>query len=281
MRTLSEIRRSLAGRAWKVLTRYPVPPAPPPSDQHKAPLPRSELAFHSPGQAELRGRWPMSPILQSTDTGWARVLRRLYDSPLSFPACISPDGGLLLYALVRNIRPRRIIETGTYIGVSTIWMAAALREIGQGGVLDTFDGFLPIRPGVYREAELVRGRRESVEDALREAGLASCVRLHKGRSSFEIAAMQPQLQSEGGVQLAYIDGDHEYAGVCHDLWAIEPVLQTGGFVIFHDVFPEFCGWDGPRQLLDNINRVARGRYAMCDVALGPVNYGLTILRRVG
>ena len=39
-----------------------------------------------------------------------------------------PEVGALLNLLVRELRPRRILELGTFTGYSTIWMAAALTE---------------------------------------------------------------------------------------------------------------------------------------------------------
>lgn len=58
-------------------------------------------------------------------TPWIDTLREVYAHPLAFPASISPEVGLLLYSLVRNIRPMTVVETGTFIAVSTIWIAAA------------------------------------------------------------------------------------------------------------------------------------------------------------
>ena len=57
--------------------------------------------------------------------------------------------------------------------------------------------------------------------------------------------------------------------------------MSGGYVVLHDVFPEFSGWSGPRDVVNNRGRRAAGIYQGCDLCLAPVNYGMTVLRRVG
>ena len=52
------------------------------------------------------------------------------------------------------------------------------------------------------------------------------------------------LRAAGGVQSAFLDGDHSKGGLA-DLQAVEPVLQVGSFVVLHDTFPEVCSWHGP------------------------------------
>jgi predicted O-methyltransferase YrrM len=38
----------------------------------------------------------------------------------------------------------------------------------------------------------------------------------------------------GPIDVAFIDGDHSYAGVVQDVQLVRPVLRPGGIVIFHD-----------------------------------------------
>jgi predicted O-methyltransferase YrrM len=196
---------------------------------------------------------------------------------MSFPYSLSPEAGLLLHALARNTRPRTVIETGTYIGISTIWLAAGL---GADAMLHAFDRFLPIRRDQWHDDEQLTGRVEAVAASIERAGLAGRVRLHRGDSSFEVRRMHEPLRA-GGVQLAFIDGDHSIDGAWLDLLAIEPVLSTGGYVVLHDVFPEHSGYDGPRHVVDHLRERAAGRYETCDLCLAPVNHGLTVMRRVG
>jgi predicted O-methyltransferase YrrM len=50
---------------------------------------------------------------------------------------ISADAGKLLYALARVIRPTTVIEFGTSYGISTMYLAAAVRDNGAGQVVST------------------------------------------------------------------------------------------------------------------------------------------------
>src|SRR3984893_8445440 len=49
---------------------------------------------------------------------------------------VSPASGRLLRVLVAAVAPKRILEIGTAIGFSTLWMASALPP---GGRIDTID----------------------------------------------------------------------------------------------------------------------------------------------
>jgi predicted O-methyltransferase YrrM len=48
-----------------------------------------------------------------------------------------PPGGRLLYTLIRASRPATVVEFGTSFGISTIYLAAAVRDNGTGRVVRT------------------------------------------------------------------------------------------------------------------------------------------------
>ena len=50
---------------------------------------------------------------------------------------VSPEGGRLLYALIRASRPSTVVEFGASFGISTIHLAAAVRDNGTGRVIST------------------------------------------------------------------------------------------------------------------------------------------------
>ncbi|MEX2219161.1 MAG: class I SAM-dependent methyltransferase [Phycisphaerales bacterium] len=248
-------------------------------------------------------RWDF-PAFLDRSVPWVGVLRDLYEWPASFPASFSPEAGLLLHSLVRNIRPRTVVEVGSFLGVSTIWMAAAMeaseKEPGQApvapgqprGIIHAFDDFGPMAKGPWREVELPESRLPIIRESLRRAGLEHRVVLHPGNSPVEIEQCQEALRGPGpahpgpghtgGVDFALIDGDHSIKGVLADLWAVEPVLNTGGYVLLHDTFPEQCGdHEGPRHAIDHIRGVAQGLYEVCELYTVPLNYGMALLRRVG
>lgn len=50
---------------------------------------------------------------------------------------ISPTSGLLLYSMVRAVRPATVIEFGMSYGISTLHLAAAARDNGSGHIFTT------------------------------------------------------------------------------------------------------------------------------------------------
>jgi len=278
-----------------------IPPA------NRSALPRQALRFF-PRLTDFEKHpraWTFPPFLDASPVPWVRALRELYAHPISFPSSMSPEAGLLLHALIRNIRPRTLVEVGTFVGVSTIWMAAAIEESaadpgrapvipGQAdGVIHCFDVFAPVPKAEWRDAELTEDRLEFVRSWLVRAGLGHRAVLHRGDSAAQLKACREVLRGPapdpvhperhtGGVDFALIDGDHTIKGAVRDLEAVEPVLNPGGYVLLHDTFPEECGDHlGPRHIVDHIGTVARGTYQVCELYTAPLNYGMALLRRLG
>jgi predicted O-methyltransferase YrrM len=50
---------------------------------------------------------------------------------------VSAEGGNLLYSLTRAARPQTVVEFGTSHGISTLYLAAAVRDNGVGRVVST------------------------------------------------------------------------------------------------------------------------------------------------
>jgi predicted O-methyltransferase YrrM len=224
--------------------------------------------------------WVIPQDLRDNTAAWARALVSLYEDHASWPSSIVPEGGMLLHALVRNIQPRVIVETGTCLGASTIWMASALRASG-GVALHTYDLYRPPPDARLASSPLFHDRRRAVEARIATAGFADLVHIHEGDSVQQLMASRDTLRSLGGVQFAFIDGDHSPKGALADLQALEPVLQIGGYVMLHDTFPEVCNHVGPRWLLDNLAACSSAKYQLCDLYTAQTNYGLAIMRRIG
>lgn len=263
-------------------TDYPHVPPSPEVPRQKAAQPRKELGFYPQMHfTQHPTKWEFPSYLDNPNCRWLQALKSMYAMPISFPASLSPEAGLMLHALIRNIRPKLVIETGTFVGISTMWIAAALMENGDGGEIHTFDDMGPIHKGPWRTVDMLTGRLEFVAGRLAGAGLGKYVVMHPGNSSFEIRAAHEEFRAAGGVQFAFLDADHGVLGSWQDFWATEPILNSGGFVMLHDTFPEYCGWPGARDVLDNLNTKAVGLYEKVDMYLSPMNYGLGLIRRIG
>lgn len=115
--------------------------------------------------------------------------------------------GRLLHVLVRATGARRVVEVGTAIGYSALWMATALPE---DGLLVTID------PD--------RARTDRARGFWEKAGVSERVRVVNG-PALEVL---PSLAGEAPFDLAFIDAlKREYQGY---LDAMLPLLRSGGTV---------------------------------------------------
>lgn len=237
--------------------------------------------------------WTIPADLAARTEAWARTLVGIYSDRSCWPGSIAPEAGMLLHMLVLNIRPRTIVETGTFMGVSSIWLASALRlanasvrgsdGAGATAALDApafhaFDLFGINLADAAGSAEYSRERLAQVRGRFEAAGVADLIQIHPGDSAAQIRASGALL--ERGVEFAYIDGDHSEKGVTADLHAVEPFLPVGGYVVLHDTFPEVCSQPGPRWLIDNLASVSKFKYQVCELYTAQTNYGLAVLRRI-
>lgn len=99
---------------------------------------------------------------------------------------VSRDTGTLLYMLVRSMKATNIVEFGTSFGISTLHMAAALRDNG-GGRLITSE---------FEPSKIVRAREH-----LADGGLIDLVEIRAGDALQTLSADLP-----ASVDLVLLDG---------------------------------------------------------------------------
>ena len=59
---------------------------------------------------------------------------------------------------------------------------------------------------------------------------------------------------EGGIDLLFIDGDHQYASVLTDWLLYSPLVRPGGLVAFHDIGLTLEGHYGVPEFLAKLSR---------------------------
>ena len=125
---------------------------------------------------------------------------------------ISADGGRLLYSLIRAVRPAKVVEFGTSFGISTLYLAAAVRDNGAGAVVTT---------------ELSTAKAEAARRTFAETGLDDLVTVLLGDARETLAAL------EGAVGFVLLDG---WKDLCLPVLRIlEPRLAPGTLVVADDV----------------------------------------------
>jgi predicted O-methyltransferase YrrM len=124
---------------------------------------------------------------------------------------VSPEGGRLLYTLIRASRPSTVVEFGTSFGISTIHLAAAVRDNGAGRVIST----------ELNAAKVARARAN-----LAEAGLSGHVTILEGDALETLATIDTP------VEFVLLDGwKRLYLPLLRQL---EPRLTPGALVLADD-----------------------------------------------
>ena len=122
---------------------------------------------------------------------------------------IHPHTGLLLWSLVVNMRPTVIVETGTFYGYSTWFLAQALHWWNEGTVYT-------IDPDFRYVAECVRQHPR--------------VKMIPGRSLDVLPKLLYDL--EGEVHFAFLDSYKRQA--LAEFQMLDKAIVPGGIVAFHD-----------------------------------------------
>jgi caffeoyl-CoA O-methyltransferase len=165
----------------------------------------------------------------------------------------------VLSALSWMIRPRRVLEIGTFTGYSALCLAEGLAE---GGRVDTLD----INPGL----------EETIRRAIREAGAEERVFFHLGPALDLLQGL------EGPFDLVFLDADKENYAHYYD--AVMDRVRPGGFIVADNVL-----WSGrvldeekdsETEALDAYNRKIAAD-ARVEQVLLPVRDGLMIARKIG
>ncbi|MBR0956425.1 O-methyltransferase [Bradyrhizobium japonicum] len=133
---------------------------------------------------------------------------------------VSPRFGRFLYVCARACKAKHIVEFGSSMGISTIYMAAALRDMGGGRLIGT---------------DLEPGKIERARANLAAAGLADLV-------EFRLGDARETLSSglNGDIDMVMLDGAFTlYLSV---LKLLEPHLRPGAIIVAENAFEEASGY---------------------------------------
>jgi predicted O-methyltransferase YrrM len=132
---------------------------------------------------------------------------------------VSAETGKLLYMLARSSKAKSVVEYGTSFGISTIHLAAALKDNGGGNVIGS---------------EFEPGKVARARENLAAAGLSALVDIREGDALETLARDLPQ-----SIDLVLLDG----AKILYSkiLALLEPHLKSGALVVADnaDDSPEF------------------------------------------
>lgn len=141
---------------------------------------------------------------------------------------LNVDEGWTLYRHVLENKPRAILELGHAHGVSTLYMAAALDELGHG-VIDTVD------------LETAQDRAPNLENLLERSGLGPYVRIHREKNSYTwFLKNKIQERTQNGdcaplYDFCFFDGAKNWTIDGLAFFLADKLLHDDGWVLFDDL----------------------------------------------
>jgi predicted O-methyltransferase YrrM len=145
--------------------------------------------------------------------------REFYQRMKDIPLSVSRETGALLYMLARSSNARTIVEFGTSFGISTLHLAAALRDNGGGRVITT--EFEPSK-AARAKANLAAG------------GVVDLVEIREGDALETLARDIPE-----AIDLLLLDGAKSLYADILDL--LESRLKPGALIVADnaDMSPDY------------------------------------------
>lgn len=168
--------------------------------------------------------------------------------------------GKFMEMLVRMIRPRRILEIGTFTGYSALCMAAGLDD---GGIIDT--------------CEIDDELEEMIRSFFDRSQHGGKIRLHIG-SALEIA---PTLGER--YDLVFMDGDKREYNAYYNMLMDNGLVGSGSFILadnilwYGKVVEPVAKGDKQTQAIVDFNRMIREDERVENVII-PIRDGINLIR---
>jgi predicted O-methyltransferase YrrM len=140
-----------------------------------------------------------------------------------------PEDGRLIYDHVLKTRPRKVLELGFAHGVASMYIAAALDEIGAGE-LHTVD--------LLSEKD---SRNPSIEQLAAAAGLEKYIKVYREHTSytwFLKKQIEKQTKDHACVPMydfAFIDGPKNWTIDGMAFFCVDKLLNQNGWILFDDM----------------------------------------------
>lgn len=168
--------------------------------------------------------------------------------------------GKFMEMLVRMLRPRRILEIGTFTGYSALCMAAGLDD---GGIIDT--------------CEIDDELEEMIRSFFDRSQYGGKIRLHIG-SALEIA---PTLGER--YDLVFMDGDKREYTAYYNMLMDNGLVGSGSFILadnilwYGKVVEPVAKGDKQTQAIVDFNRMIREDERVENVII-PIRDGINLIR---
>jgi predicted O-methyltransferase YrrM len=140
---------------------------------------------------------------------------------------VNPGDRRALYHLIAHFKPKRVLEIGTHVGASTVYIASALRRFVEGGKLTTAD---------ISDVNGPQGAWKSLGMSAPPVWFVSNLGFEDVTTFITRAAAQI-LNGPGRYDLIFLDGDHSVPAVYREISAALNILNPQGLIVLHDFYP--------------------------------------------
>ncbi|CAH2405806.1 O-methyltransferase [Mesorhizobium escarrei] len=186
------------------------------------PLPFPNLNLRSRSEIDIPAMMNDSRIASDFAEDHARISEAYGAGEIS--GGVNPGDRRALYHLIARFKPHNILEIGTHVGASTLYIAAAARRFG--GKLTTADitdvnGAL----GAWK----AYGVSAPPSDLINRLGLSA---------KFVVLSAAEMLKGPERYDLIFLDGDHSALAVYCEISAALQMLNPGGLILLHDFYPD-------------------------------------------
>ncbi len=158
---------------------------------------------------------------------------------------LSVEDGKLLYEHVIKTKPKNCLELGFAHGVSSCYIAAALKQNGAGRLTSV-------------DLLSSKMRKPSIEDLLHENGLQSLVTVVREVNSYNwYLKREIEKQTRGGIcqpifDFCFIDGSKNWTIDGFAFFLVDKLLKEGGSILFDDYGWSYSEHDD-KQATDGIS----------------------------
>jgi predicted O-methyltransferase YrrM/DNA-binding PadR family transcriptional regulator len=225
MQQLEQFGHGMFGFTRPQSTPSAAPPSAPPASASSAPgVQRSPFSLGASVDAVLQRLRATAEHVRPTDGGPRHS--GIHDPAhyADYGFSVWPEQGELMYLLCRQLQAKRIVDFATSVGVSALYLAAALRDNGGGVLIGS---------------EIVPQKIQAATANLTEAGLASFLDLRAGDA-------RETLRDLGGpVDFALIDGwpsGREPSLAREVLEIVAPQIRTGGMILNDNAEPDYLSY---------------------------------------
>ena len=170
------------------------------------------------------------------------------------PIWISPEQGSFMHILLKATRVKDVVEVGTLVGYSAVWMARALPP---GGSVQTI--------------EVSKKHADFAERWISKSDVSDRIRVLRGRGE----EVLPRLATDSA-DAAFIDGDKEFYP--HFFRECMRIVRRGGLIMADNAFGFGRLFDGPDPGVDAIrkfNDIVAGEAALQSIIV-PLGDGLWV-----